>query len=173
MDSLAKFPQQPPRQSIHALGTKLLGALVVLIGIAIVIAGVAGMINAANQSYGIDVSEFGTLDPDESRYAIQISNILWGIFLLTSGRYIYRAAGKRGTSDRLGRILIIVGYAVIILGATRAVRYGMFVESTPGFLANFFGFGIPGAIVAQIGMDMSDEKPLLGVTGKATDRLGN
>lgn len=48
------------------------------------------------------------------------------------------------------------------------MRYGMFVESIPGFFANFLGLGIPGVIVTYIGMNMSDEEPLLEVSGKAT-----
>lgn len=43
--------------------------------------------------------------------------VLFGIFALTAGRYVFLAAGKRGWLDRSGRALIILGYGLVLFGS--------------------------------------------------------
>ncbi len=93
--------------------------------------------------------------------------------MLVSGCYIWRAGRRRGWRDRLGRVLLVLGYCIIAVAVSQTVhivaelwRAGADISDTATFapLVAFLVIGGPGALVAEIGRRMSDETFLLSAS---------
>jgi hypothetical protein len=50
------------------------------------------------------------------------SLVVWGIVVFTLGRYLWRAAGRRGWRDRLGRVLITAGHVLVGLARQEVIN---------------------------------------------------
>jgi hypothetical protein len=98
-----------------------------------------------------------------------------GCTVMTVGRYLWRGARRRGWRDRLGRLLIIVGYlgigvALVIL--TRFVLEAMGNDSggtdiiVRGLII-IVAIAVPGALLALPGFRLAKEEPLMEAEVKA------
>lgn len=97
--------------------------------------------------------------------------VAWGCVVLTDGRYLWRAARRRGWRDRLGRVLIIVGYAVLGLGIDAAVHIGIGIwgaaDPNEGrrisieFALTFTAYGLVAVAFVLPGIKLASEKILL------------
>jgi hypothetical protein len=151
------------------MAIKTVGTVVAVVGIVLAVVGVVGLVDVMGQPMDAGSARIGVLGDKEARMAAQVAQILWGLHILTAGRYLYRAAGRQGARDRLGRLLLIAGYAVVIFGMAQAVRAGM-AESMGGFVGNLVGFGVPGALAVAAGASLSAEDPLLMVNFSVSTR---
>ena len=96
-----------------------------------------------------------------------VSWVIWGIMILTIGCYVWRAARRRGWKDRLGRVLISVGYLLLAFGMSRAVHSSVKLWSASSEKASqdvalevgtyFLGFGFVAALLIWVGVKMANE----------------
>ena len=100
----------------------------------------------------------------------------WGIIIFTIGRYFWRGARKRGLRDRFGRLLIIIGYALLGIALDTGVHsaVGLWSARTDESLQStgvhvlltVALWGIPAAIIGGMGFKLASEKAL--ATGKVS-----
>ena len=101
----------------------------------------------------------------------------WGTVVLVNGVYIWRGARRRGLCDRLGRLLIIVGYAVLGVAMSRSIYISTELWATTTQEASndvlnrtmvaFLGWGVPAAALVWLGTTIAPEKILLTAQGSA------
>ncbi len=94
----------------------------------------------------------------------------WGIIVFTIGRYFWRGARKRGLRDRLGRLFIISGYALLGVALDTGVHsaVGLWSARTEEslqsagvhILLTVALWSIPAAILGAIGFKLASEKAL-------------
>jgi hypothetical protein len=141
-----------------------LGVIVIAAGIFI---GVLGVLDV------IDVSGRANVFSRRNSQAMAdaVSWFIWGVIIFTIGCYIFRAARRRGWKDRLGRILISIGYLVLGFGMSKAVHAWVKiwqVSSEKGVQRvaleaglYLLGYGFVGALLVWIGVKMADEVIIL------------
>jgi hypothetical protein len=61
-------------------------------------------------------------DRGSKAVADAISVLSWGLVVLVSGCYIWRAGTRVAWKDRMGRVLLIVGYCVIGVAVSAPLR---------------------------------------------------
>jgi hypothetical protein len=147
------------------------GAIVIAAGIFIGVLGVLDVIDVQGRA-----NVFSRRNSQAMADAVSL--VIWGIMIFTIGSYIWRAARRRGWKDRLGRILISIGYLVIGYGMSNAVHAVMKlsqVSSEEGVQRvaldaglYFLGFGFIGALLVWIGVKMADEIIITKVEGHFT-----
>jgi hypothetical protein len=147
---------------------RLLGAAIVIVGVGVAALAVQRIIPLAGPP------SFTTRGA--RAMADAIAQLFWGLVVLVSGCYIWRAGRRRGLKDRLGRVLLIVGYCVIAVAFSQFVHAsfelwrgvgGLSEKETFAPLVAFLVIGGPGALVAEIGRRMSDERFLLTASVEA------
>jgi hypothetical protein len=154
------------------------GLLLVVVGVLVMIGGIAF---AALTLLGVDapsVADLGSpsdaaeqLGPFIDGFAV----VVIGCTVLTVGRYLWRGARTRGWRDRVGRLLIIVGYlfvgaALVVL--TRFIREAM-ADGADGTdiivrgLITCLLIALPGVALAMPGLRMAKEEALMSAGVKA------
>lgn len=97
--------------------------------------------------------------------------VSWGCIVLTEGRYLWRAARRRGWRDRLGRVLTIVGYLMLGYGIDQALHVGVHLwgADSPAegqrvaleFAITFGAYGLLAVLFVLPGLKLANEKILL------------
>ncbi|WP_018348759.1 hypothetical protein [Longispora albida] len=145
-----------------------------LLGLLGILAGLAVMALAGLGFYRAFTDPGGPLDGDgPALFTGSFAMFAWGAIVFTLGRYVWRGARRRGSRDRFGRLLIVVGYVLAgfaIQAATRGM-YELMTDTSSGTgaaeaiviraLLMTAAFGIPGGIIGSIGIRLADEKILL------------
>jgi hypothetical protein len=137
------------------------GIVVFVAGVGLAALGVVGLVEVSDPFHGNG--------PD--RVADGSALVAWGCIVLTDGRYLWRAARRRGWRDRLGRVLIIVGYAILGLGIDVAlhIAVGIWAAADPNegrrvaveFALTFTAFGLVAVAFVMPGIKLASEKILL------------
>jgi hypothetical protein len=153
------------------------GVLLVIVGVVVAVIGFA---YAALSILGMKAPEFSDLGaPPDARGDMQplldgFAVVIVGLVAMTIGRYLWRGARKRGWRDRLGRLLIIVGYLIIgvaFVALTRFVLDAMGHSDGTGIvfrgLITCLAIAVPGVVLASIGFRLAREVPLLEAEAKA------
>jgi hypothetical protein len=99
-----------------------------------------------------------------------------GLTVMTIGRYIWRGARRRGWRDRLGRLLIIVGYllvggALVVLTRFVLQAFGSDGDSTPTVMTGFVItalIALVGTMLILPGLRMTNEKVLMTASASAS-----
>lgn len=109
----------------------------------------------------------GAFEPIVDGFAVFII----GCTVLTVGRYLWRAARRRGWRDRLGRLLIIVGYLVVtvaLLVFTRFILEAFGANDMDGTgrtllqgLIICAAIAVPGVLITVPGFRLAREVPLM------------
>ncbi len=105
-----------------------------------------------------------------------VSLVFWGVVILVNGVYVWRGARRRGLRDRVGRLLIIVGYVVLGVAVQQATHQAVELWRTPvdegddvlnrAMLA-LLGWGVPAAALVWVGVKLARERILLTVSAQA------
>jgi hypothetical protein len=101
--------------------------------------------------------------------------IVIGFTVLTIGRYLWRGRQLRGWRDRLGRLLIIVGYVVIAVAMVVLTRFILAaMGDSDGRDIVFQGLlvclaiAVPGVVLALVGLRLAKEVALMKAQARAT-----
>jgi len=150
----------------------LLGVLLIVAGIGLVIVGLGYAIQVMT---GFDPFN-GDGPPVEIADGMALA--FWGVITLTVGRYFWRGARRRGVRDRVGRLLIIVGYVLLGIALDQGTHsmVGLWDATTEeagrgavvDTLITVALWGVPAAIVAAIGFKLANEKALATAEVKAS-----
>lgn len=99
------------------------------------------------------------------------SKFVWGVVILTNGAYIVRGARRRGARDRLGRVVIIIGYVLLGVALSQGIHsaVGLWAADLPEAqddvmirtMALFLVWGVPAALLVYVGTRMADERIIL------------
>lgn len=81
----------------------VVGFVVILIGFGMALFGVAGVFTIG-QRYD------SPLHDGRAELVLLATLMLWGFLVVTIGRIIWRGARRRGVKDRVGRLLMIIGW---------------------------------------------------------------
>lgn len=147
------------------------GALVVGVGLFVVIAGAMAVADASDSpvAFGVEGAE---------ALADATSTFTWGVVIVTNGAYVWRGAWPRGARDRIGRVVIIVGYLLIGVAMSEAIHTGvdLWAAEQPGehqdvlveAIVNFIAWGVPGALLVYLGTRLAGEDVIL-TTGVSAD----
>lgn len=142
------------------------GSLTALVGLVVVAAGVMA-VRAVED-------EFSGSGPQDT--ADGVSLVFWGVVVLVNGVYVWRGARRRGLRDRVGRLLIIVGYVLLGVAVQRATHEAVELWNTPAEEGNdvlnramlaLLGWGVPAAALVWVGVRLARERILLTVSGEA------
>ena len=154
------------------------GLLLVVIGVLLMIGGIAFAALTLLGAEAPSVAELGRpsdaaeqLDPFIDGFAV----VVIGCTVLTVGRYLWRGARTRGWRDRVGRLLIIVGYlfvgaALVVL--TRFIRAAI-ADDADGTdiivrgLITCLLIALPGVALAMPALRMAKEEALMSAGVKA------
>ncbi|GAB2672063.1 hypothetical protein [Kribbella swartbergensis] len=149
----------------------LLGALLIVAGIAVALYGLAAAVQLMT---GSDPFGGGGVS---RRLSDAVAVTFWGAIVLTIGRYVWRGARRRGARDRFGRLLAIVGYLLLGVGLDRGLEAGVRLARTGSqaaaqaavvdTLVAIAVWAVPGVVIASIGFKLCDEKALLEASVKA------
>jgi hypothetical protein len=101
--------------------------------------------------------------------------IVIGFTILTIGRYLWRGRRLRGWRDRLGRLLVIVGYVGIAVAMVLLTRFILdAMGESDGRDIVFQGLlvclaiAVPGVVLALVGIRLAKEVPLMKADAKVT-----
>jgi hypothetical protein len=157
----------PPRTRPNVLAW-ILGALVIAAGVAIAAIGVRDVLDVSERTDMFNRS-------NSIAWADAVSQVIWGIMILTIGCYVWRAARRRGWKDRSGRVLISAGYLTIAYGMSQAVHvsvemWAVSSEEDQRRIAveagsYFLGFGFVGALLVWLGVKLAHEIIITTVEG--------
>ncbi len=144
----------------------LIGSLAVLAGTGMLVGGAIAVADAENT---------GAAGPQDT--ADPASLVTWGVVVLVNGVYVWRGARRRGWHDRLGRLLIIVGYALLGIALSRTLHISeeLWGSTTSGSsndvldrtMLAFLGWGVPAALLVRLGTWIAPEKILLTAQAQA------
>lgn len=145
------------------------GALVFGVGLLAIVSGVGQVLQSIDRP-----DLFGARG--SAALADAIGRVIWGAVTLTTGAYIWRGARHRGWHDRLGRIIIIVGYVLVGVALDQASHRSMDLWAAASdseaeavlvdSMVRYLAWGVPGAFLVFIGTRMANEKPLMSVSAK-------
>ncbi|MFC4910131.1 hypothetical protein [Actinomadura gamaensis] len=100
-----------------------------------------------------------------------------GCTIMTAGRYLWRGARRRGWRDRLGRLMVIFGYADVAVALyvlsrfiLRALDQGGQETSGQTVIHGLIAcalVALPGVVLALPGLRMAKEDPLMKASVKA------
>ncbi|HEY8373742.1 MAG TPA: hypothetical protein VIL00_13450 [Pseudonocardiaceae bacterium] len=156
--------------SVLDLVLRLIGALLVLGGFALVLLTAIDVAKRVLDGVGVPPQELTGV----------VLRVMAGVWGLTTGQYVYRAAGRRGWRDRLGRVLIVTGYTVLLGGAAHVVRevstllttlpeQGAEMSSVTNLLITaLLVLALTSALVVP-GMRLAGERAVLAVPGVEND----
>jgi hypothetical protein len=160
-----------PLMAVPGLLFIVVGFVVMLSGVAYAFASIVGvdMPDLAAARSGPNAAEdFG---PFLDGFAV----IVIGFTVLTIGRYLWRGRRLRGFRDRLGRLLIIVGYIVVAVAMVVLTRFILdAMGDSDGRNIVFQGLlvcliiAVPGVILAMVGLRLAKEVALMQADAKAT-----
>lgn len=101
------------------------------------------------------------------------SLVTWGAAVLVNGVYVWRGARWRGLRDRLGRLLIIVGYGILGVALNKCIHSAVKLWTTTSEQASndvltrtmltFLVWGAPAALLVWLGTKLALEKVLMTV----------
>ena len=154
-------------------------------GLLLVIVGFVGMLGGVAWAFlsivGVSVPQLDDVrsgpDPagDFGPFLDAFAVIVIGFTVMTVGRYLWRGARRRGWRDRLGRLLIIVGYAdvgVAMVVLTRFILSAMGDADGRGIVVRglliCLGIALPGVLLAVAGFRLANEVALMKAEAKAT-----
>ena len=176
MNSMISTPTQRPVTIRHRANPLFLapGLLLIVIGVVVMVGGFAYMVLAVTGIQAPQPDDLGR-PPDGTVIGRPLMDgfavFAIGCTVMTIGRYLWRGARRRGWRDRLGRILIIVGYLTICVAFVVLTR---FVIEAADFDGNDVGtdvivrglltclaIGIPGAALTGSGFRLAKEEPLM------------
>ncbi|HET6291898.1 MAG TPA: hypothetical protein VFG33_00950 [Kribbella sp.] len=99
------------------------------------------------------------------------SSVVWGAVILTIGMYLWRAAGRRGLQDGIGRLLIIAGYLLLGIALSQGIHVAVGVWSITTeeaaqvllveLLVTFLAWSAPAALLIHVGTRLAREKVLM------------
>ncbi len=156
----------------------LSGLLLVIIGI---LAMIGGLALAALTFVGTSAPQLTVLGsgPDAAADLEPLVNgfavVIVGCTVMTVGRYLWRGARRRGGRDRLGRLLIIVGYldvgvALVVLTRFILAAVGDDSDGTGIIIRGLLtclAIALPGVLLALPGFRLANEKPQMKAEVKA------
>ncbi|SNR51792.1 hypothetical protein [Actinomadura mexicana] len=167
---------QPYRQAAHRPNVLLLllGLLLIVIGAAAMLLGfLYGVQAVLGTGLGSDLGSAdlsdagGDLEPLVDGFTV----VIVGCTVLTIGRYLWRGARRRGARDRIGRLLIILGYLVVCAALVIFTRFVLSAldAGDPGEGEKILFRGliacaavcVPGLLLALPGLRMAKERPLM------------
>jgi hypothetical protein len=162
------YPSKPSKVRPNVLAWTL-GSLIIVAGILIAAMGVRDLIEVSGRS-----NMFSRRNAVAQADAV--SWVIWGIMILTIGCYVWRAARRRGWKDRLGRVIISVGYLLLAFGMSQAVHSSVKLWSASSEKARddvalevgmyFLGFGFVAALLIWVGVKMANEIIITTAYGK-------
>lgn len=146
------------------------GSITALVGMFMLVAGGLAVTDVEDP--------FNGTGPEDTANAASL--FTWGAVVLVNGVYIWRGARRRGLHDRLGRLLIIVGYALLGIAMSRSIHistelWATTTQDTSNDVLNrsmvaFLGWGVPAAALVWLGAKIAPEKILL--TAQASTNYG-
>lgn len=138
-----------------------IGSIAVLVGLGMLVGGALAVVNVEDEFHGTG--------PQDTADAASI--VTWGAIVLVTGVYVWRGARRRGLHDRLGRLLIVVGYALLGIAMSRSLHVSVELWGTTTPEASndvldqtmlvFLGWGVPAAILVRLGTWIAPEKIFL------------
>ncbi len=147
------------------------GLVVMVAGIGLAVFGAVGVVTA------IQRDGHPLLNDGPRAITSAFAQVCWGLFVFTIGRYLWRGARGRGWKDRVGRLLIIagllvVGFAVqtLLSGMPELMRPNS-ADDSQALLALMIRFGligIPGSLIAMVGVKMAKEEVLITASANAS-----
>ncbi|WP_433467395.1 hypothetical protein [Spirillospora sp. CA-128828] len=151
--------------------------LFLLAGLILILAGLAamlgGLLYGAQAILGADLrpGDLGDAGDDLEPLVNGFTVVIVGCTVMTIGRYLWRGARRRGARDRLGRLLIILGYLVICAAMVIMMRFILSALDTgdlgEGEKILFRGLivcavvAVPGLLLALPGLRMAREQALM------------
>lgn len=154
------------------------GLLLIIIGALVMVGGLAWAAQPFVGARAPQLSDLGSgpdaageLKPLADGFAVFVI----GCTVMTVGRYLWRGARRRGWRDRLGRLLIILGYLDIGVALVILTRFileamgdgsggtGIIVRG----LITVLAISVPGALLALPGFRLAKEVPLMEAEVKA------
>lgn len=149
------LPVPTPTGNTAAL-YRLAAGLTTIAATLLVARAVVGLVNADWDRRG---------GPPGEDLAPPVSDLIWAVMLLTITYYVWRAAGRAGRRDRVGRVLIVAGYLLLGLALTCAVSTALQdAGSGPGSqqlkfaLLWVLGLGAPAAFLVWYGARLTGER---------------
>lgn len=158
----------------------LLGAVLIIIGVVLTLLGLIWAFQAMPDA-GPQLSDLDA-GPDARRdlapMADGFSVVVAGCTVLTVGRYLWRGARRRGWRDRLGRLMLIIGYVLVATALIVLTRFALAAlgngdpdESTRIILTGLIAcaaIATPGVLLAMPGMRLANEQPLMNAEASAS-----
>jgi hypothetical protein len=152
------------------------GAVLVAIGVAFMVAGLVWAVGAVG-AVTVDAPQPGDLglrpDPrgDLAPLLDGFTVFVIGCTVMTVGRYLWRGARKRGWRDRVGRLMIIIGYLLVGAAVCVLARSGLSAlgeadmevsvqELVRGLIISS-AIAIPGAVLTMRGLRLAREEVLM------------
>ncbi len=152
---------EPPRPNVLCW---FVGALVFGAGLLMIVGGVGQVLEADDHP-----DPFGA--EGSAALADAIGRVIWGAVTVTNGAYVWRGARRRGWLDRLGRLIIIVGYILVGVALDQATQRSMDLWAAGsdgeadavlgGAMVQYLAWGAPGALLVFIGTKMANEQILM------------
>lgn len=172
-------PPAPARPAPNVLFL-LVGLILIIAGVAVMVYGVLAAVSAIPTD-GPNMNDLG-IGPQARRdmepFVNGFAAVIVGCTVMTIGRYIWRGARRRGWRDRLGRLLVIVGYLIVGTALITLTQAIIAAFSTGGAdasqqavirgLITCVAIAIPGVVIASIGFRLAKEKPLMTAEVKAS-----
>jgi hypothetical protein len=176
MNPMTSTPTRRPVTIRHRANPLFLapGLLLIVIGVVVMVGGLAYMALAVTGIQAPQPEDLGR-PPDGAELGrplmdgLAVSAI--GCTVMTIGRYLWRGARRRGWRDRLGRLLIILGYLTICLALVVLTRFVIEAATDNGTdigtdliirgLLTCLAIGIPGAALTGTGFRLAKEEPLM------------
>ncbi|MGX9887316.1 hypothetical protein [Streptomyces sp. NPDC002276] len=154
------------------------GAVVFVAGLGLMVFGLVEVVRGFADTDAIHQLNGGS-GPDYRQDQLKpiingMSALFVGGTVLTVGRYLWRGARRRGWRDRLGRLLIIIGYLVIGVALYVGTRFMVAMagansgdeaqQISTNYLIAVGAIGFPGALLVFLGLRLAREVPLMGVS---------
>jgi hypothetical protein len=147
------------------------GLVVIVAGIGLAVFGAVGVVTA------IQRDGHPLLNDGPRAITSAFGQVCWGLFVFTIGRYLWRGARSRGWKDRVGRLLIITGLVVVgfavqtlLAGISDLMRPNSADDSQAllALMIRFALIGIPGSLIAMVGVKMAREEVLITASANAS-----
>jgi hypothetical protein len=155
------------------------GLLLVLVGVVVMVGGLAWAVLPFLDDRVPQLSDLGVRpDPREDLQPLfdGFATFAIGTTVLTVGRYLWRGARRRGWRDRLGRLLLIIGYLTIGADMVLLTRFALAAmgefdgggETMIRGMIIFALVAIPAAALVTIGLRLAKEEPLMEASAEAS-----
>ena len=177
MNPMTSTPTQRPVTTRHRANPLFLapGLLLILIGVVVMVGGFAYMALAVTGVQAPQPEDLGR-PPDGAKIGRPLMDgfavFAIGCTVMTIGRYLWRGARRRDWRDRLGRLLIILGYLDICVAFAVLTRF--VIEAATQFdgtdlgtdmiirgLLTCLAILVPGAVLTAAGFRLAKEEPLM------------